>query len=105
MGIRNVTRGFTGRPRGPRDPRLPPVVADEWTALDVKVAVLTLGGPLPAASRAEFIAALRPGVDGVLITDGQRRATFLPAVWAKLSEPEQFVTALLLKGGWPESPL
>ena len=24
-------------------------------------------------------------------------------MWAKLSEPEQFVTALLLKGGWPES--
>jgi AmmeMemoRadiSam system protein A len=91
--IRNAQRAM-------RDPRLPPVVAGEWTALDVKVAVLSQGGPLPAASRAELIAALRPGVDGVLITDGQRRATFLPAVWAKLPEPARFVTALLLKGGW-----
>jgi AmmeMemoRadiSam system protein A len=94
--IRNAQRAM-------RDPRLPPVVAEEWTGLDVKVAVLTPGGSLPAASRAEFIAALCPGVDGVLITDGQRRATFLPAVWAKLPEPARFVTALLAKGGWPET--
>lgn len=92
--IRNAQRAM-------RDPRLPPVEAAEWPALDVKVAVLTPGGPIPAGTRAEFTAALRPGVDGVLLTDGQRRATFLPAVWAKLVEPVRFVDALLNKGGWP----
>jgi AmmeMemoRadiSam system protein A len=91
--IRNAQRAM-------RDPRMPPVVAEEWPRLDVKVAVLTPGKPLPTASREEFLAALRPGIDGVLITDGQRRATFLPAVWAKLAEPERFVTGLLVKGGW-----
>lgn len=93
--IRNAQRAM-------RDPRLPPVLASEWPEIDVKVAVLTAGGSLPAASRDGFLAALRPGVDGVLITDGTRRATFLPAVWAKLPEPAQFVAALLAKGGWPE---
>jgi uncharacterized protein len=94
--IRNAQRAM-------RDPRMPPVVAAEWPNLDVKVAVLTPGGPLPAATREEFTAALRPGVDGVLIIDGKRRATFLPAVWAKLSEPARFTAALLAKGGWPET--
>jgi uncharacterized protein len=94
--IRNAQRAM-------RDPRMPPVVAAEWPDLDVKVAVLTAGGSLPAADRDELIAALRPGVDGVLIADGQRRATFLPAVWAKLPEPARFVAALLVKGGWSET--
>lgn len=92
--IRNAQRAM-------RDPRMPPVEAAEWPTLDVKVAVLTPGGTIPAGTRAEFVEALRPGVDGVLITDGQRRATFLPAVWAKLPGPERFVDSLLAKGGWP----
>jgi AmmeMemoRadiSam system protein A len=92
--IRNAQRAM-------RDPRMPPVEAAEWPVLDIKVAVLTPGGPIPAGTRADFQAALRPGVDGVLITDGQKRATFLPAVWAKLADPDRFVDALLAKGGWP----
>jgi AmmeMemoRadiSam system protein A len=93
--IRNAQRAM-------RDPRMPAVELAEWPCLDVKVSVLTAEGDLPAGSRAELIGALRPGIDGVLITDGARRATFLPAVWAKLGEPERFVAALLTKGGWPD---
>ena len=40
MGIRNVTRGFTGRARGPRDPRLPPGQYDtgnRWPVLTAEV--------------------------------------------------------------------
>jgi len=92
--VRNAQRAM-------RDPRMPPVEAAEWPALDVKVAVLTPGDTIPTGTRAEFVGALRPGVDGVLITDGPRRATFLPAVWAKLVDPERFVDSLLAKGGWP----
>jgi uncharacterized protein len=92
--IRNAQRAM-------RDPRLPPLTPEEWPDLDVKVAVLAPAGGLPAGTREELLAALRPGVDGVLITDGSRRATFLPAVWAKLVTAERFVTALLAKGGWP----
>jgi uncharacterized protein len=92
--IRNAQRAM-------RDPRMPAVVAAEWPDLDVKVAVLRPGGTLPAGTRAELLAVLRPGVDGLLITDEERRATFLPAVWAKLPDPDQFLSALLVKGGWP----
>jgi AmmeMemoRadiSam system protein A len=87
--------------RAMADPRLPPVTAAEWPVLDVKVSVLSGAEPLLVAGPAELLASLRPGVDGLILTDGQRRATFLPAVWAKLPDPEHFLRALLEKGGWP----
>jgi AmmeMemoRadiSam system protein A len=91
--------------RAMRDPRLPPVTTDDWPDLDVKVSVLTAPEPLPVAGRDELLAVVRPGIDGLIIADGERRATFLPAVWAKLPEPERFLDALLAKAGftgWPE---
>jgi AmmeMemoRadiSam system protein A len=91
--IRNAQRAM-------RDPRLRPVTPVDWPDLDVKVAVLSPSEPLAAGTRAELVAALRPGVDGLLITDGARRATFLPSVWQRLDDPERFLAALLAKGGW-----
>jgi AmmeMemoRadiSam system protein A len=86
--------------RAMRDPRLPPVSADDWPELDVEVSVLTPAEPLAVAGRAELLAALRPGVDGLVLTDGVRRSTFLPAVWAKIADPAVFLDRLLVKGGW-----
>lgn len=94
----DVTRNAV---RAMADPRLPAVTADDWPDLDVKVSVLSGAEPLLVAGLADLLATLRPGVDGLTLTDGQRRATFLPAVWAKLPEPERFLNALLDKGGWP----
>jgi uncharacterized protein len=91
--------------RAMRDPRLPAVTVDDWPDLDVKVSVLTAPVPVPVAGRDELLAVVRPGVDGLIISDGERRATFLPAVWAKLPEPDRFLDALLVKAGltgWPE---
>jgi AmmeMemoRadiSam system protein A len=87
--------------RAAEDPRLPPVTAAEWSRLDISVSVLTLPRPLAAAGPAELAAALRPGLDGLILQDGRRRATFLPKVWHKLPDPADFVQALLDKGGWP----
>jgi uncharacterized protein len=90
--VRNAMRAMA-------DPRLPPVTGDDWPELDVKVSVLGPHEPLPG-DRAAVEQALRPGTDGLLITDGERRATFLPSVWAKLPTPAAFLDALLAKGGW-----
>ncbi len=84
------------------DPRLPPVTVDDWPDLAVRVSVLSRPELLAVDGPPALVGALRPGVDGLLLTDGQRRATFLPAVWRKLPEPDAFVAALLAKGGWPQ---
>lgn len=87
--------------RAMRDPRLPPVGREDWPELDVSVSVLTEPEPVNADERATLLAALRPGKDGLLLTDRYRRATFLPAVWKKLPDPDRFLDHLLAKGGWP----
>jgi AmmeMemoRadiSam system protein A len=95
---RDVTRNAV---RAMADPRLPPVTDADWPALVVSVSVLSAPEPVACATREALLAALRPGVDGLILAAGRRRATFLPKVWEKLPAPEQFLAALLAKGGWP----
>jgi AMMECR1 domain-containing protein len=40
-------------------------------------------------------------VDGVVLKEGNRRATFLPQVWEKVPEPEKFLSMLCKKMGAP----
>src|SRR5690348_15351290 len=56
--------------RAMADPRRPPVTQADWPELDVKVSVLTDPEEMPAGSRAELVAALRPGVDGLILAEG-----------------------------------
>lgn len=87
-----------------RDPRTPPVEAAELPSMTVIVAVLSPSRPLAVDSFAALLDRLRPGADGLTLTESEHRsATFLPSVWGSLGEPERFVAALLRKGGWPRS--
>jgi AmmeMemoRadiSam system protein A len=89
-----------------RDPRLPAVTLDDWEQMDVEISVL---GPLEVVDvhdRAQLLRALRPGVDGVLLSSREGRGTFLPSVWAQVGSPEEFVDLLWRKAGlragrWP----
>ena len=57
--------------------------------------------PLSYDSPEELLTALRPGIDGVVLKKGLHRATFLPQVWEKLSQPELFLGQLCNKAGLP----
>jgi AmmeMemoRadiSam system protein A len=83
------------------DPRFPKVSVQELASLLVEVSVLS---PLQPAETNAFVPLchiLRPNIDGVVLQQGHRRAVFLPQVWEQLTEPAEFLTALLQKGGWP----
>jgi AmmeMemoRadiSam system protein A len=82
------------------DPRFPPLDRHELENLELQISVLTPLEPIAAADQSALLAALRPGIDGLVLTDGLRRATFLPAVWEHVPEPAAFVTHLKHKGGW-----
>lgn len=84
-----------------RDPRFPPLSPREAPGLDIHVSVLSRPEPLPVRDRADLLRRLRPGIDGLVLSDGARRATFLPSVWEQLPAAADFVDHLLRKGGWP----
>ena len=82
-----------------RDPRFPAVSAGELSSLDIHISVLTIPSPLRFGSEAELLDLVRPGIDGLVLIEGARRATFLPDVWRKLPEPGQFLSQLKMKAG------
>ncbi len=83
------------------DPRFPPLTADEFTGVSVEVSLLSLRVPLPAASEAEAVSRVRPGVDGIYLEYEERSATFLPQVWESLPDPVAFLSALRQKARLP----
>ena len=84
-----------------RDPRFPPLSRAELEDAIVEVSVLSAPTALPVADEAELLARLRPGVDGVILSDAGHRATFLPQVWEQLPDPADFLARLRRKAGLP----
>lgn len=84
-----------------QDPRFAPLDAGEFAPTRVEVSLLTPSEALVFSDEADALAQLRPGIDGVILMRGQRRATFLPQVWDSLPEPRQFMAQLKLKAGLP----
>lgn len=83
------------------DRRFEPVRPDELDQLSIEISILSPLQPVEVESRAQLLQSLRPGVDGLVIEDRGRRATFLPKVWDNLGSPQAFVEQLLLKAGLP----
>jgi AmmeMemoRadiSam system protein B/AmmeMemoRadiSam system protein A len=85
------------------DPRFEPVSEPELPGLALEVSVLSPLEPVPVSGpgEAEALAALRPGVDGLLLEAEGRRAIFIPAMWEELPDPAEFVGHLRRKAGLP----
>lgn len=84
-----------------QDPRFTPVARDELANLELSISVLTPAQPLIFDTEQDLIEKLQPGVDGLILTDGGRRGTFLPSVWKQLPQATDFLRHLKLKAGLP----
>jgi len=84
------------------DTRFAPLSAVEIDRTRIEISVLSKLEPMEARTYSELLAQLRPLEDGLLVEDGHRRATLLPKVWERLSDPQQFVGQLMAKAGLPE---
>lgn len=84
-----------------RDPRFPPLSRRELERVHIEISVLTVPEPLAYSDGDDLLRKLRPGVDGVIIERGWRRATFLPQVWEKLPDRRDFLAQLCMKAGLP----
>jgi uncharacterized protein len=84
---------------GLEDYRFPPVRPNELPNIRVEVSRLTLPQPLAYTDSDDLLAELRPGIDGVILCDGSRRATFLPQVWEQIPDKVEFLSHLCTKMG------
>ncbi|MEF8717775.1 MAG: AmmeMemoRadiSam system protein A [Candidatus Accumulibacter necessarius] len=91
----------TRSPRPFRDHRFAPLSEEEFPRTRVEVSLLTPAEPFPVTDEADALARLRPGIDGLVLSYGRRRATFLPQVWESLPDARQFMAQLKLKAGLP----
>jgi len=82
---------------GMHDFRFPAVEPDELPHIDIEISRLTLPKRLDYETPQDLLNMLRPGIDGVIIRDSGRRATFLPQVWGKIPDPEDFLSQLCTK--------
>jgi len=83
------------------DFRFYPVRPEETAELEIEVSILSEPVPLDYQHSDELLTRLRPGVDGVILTSGLNRATFLPQVWEKVAQPSVFLDMLCEKAGLP----
>ena len=85
------------------DTRFSPVQAKELDKIKIEISRLSAPTSLNYTDTEDLLAKLRPNVDGVILTDGRRRATFLPQVWKQLPNTEEFLNHLCRKMGMPDN--
>lgn len=84
-----------------QDYRFPPVQLKEMDGIAIEISYLTKPEALEYSDLNELLKKIRPNIDGVVIRDGMRRATFLPQVWEKIPDPQDFMGELCMKMGAP----
>lgn len=82
------------------DQRFSALSRTEAEVVRIEISVLSPLEAMTVGSNRELTGSITPYVDGLLIEDRERRATFLPKVWDKLADPESFVAKLKEKAGF-----
>lgn len=85
------------------DGRFYPVTQSEYGLLTFDISILSEPKPMTFLSEEDLIKQLRPGIDGLILTDVGHKGTFLPAVWEELKEPQQFFNHLKMKAGFSQN--
>ncbi|MGD9108142.1 MAG: AmmeMemoRadiSam system protein A [Gammaproteobacteria bacterium] len=81
------------------DPRFPGITETEFEQLSIHISILSKPELMHFESEDDLLRQIRPGVDGLILSDGQYEGTFLPSVWESLPDPKQFLTHLKMKAG------
>ncbi|NMC64492.1 MAG: AmmeMemoRadiSam system protein A [SAR324 cluster bacterium] len=81
------------------DPRFKAVQRAELDSINVKISVLTEAEALHYESSEELLQQLVPFKHGVIVRKGWQAATYLPQVWAHVSDKERFLSELCVKAG------
>lgn len=81
------------------DARFTPVTKGELSKIDIEVSILSLPKEVSVKNYQEYFVKIGPNIDGVVIEQGDKKATFLPQVWKDLKTHESFLGQLCKKAG------
>ena len=81
------------------DPRFPRVTPPELGQISIEISRLSIPETLDYLDPEDLLSKLRPALDGLIMRDGFRRATFLPQVWEKIPDRSEFLDNLCMKMG------
>ncbi len=81
------------------DFRFKKLTGEEFPDVDIEISVLTVPEIVAFKDHGDLLSKIKPGIHGVVVSKGQRRATFLPQIWDQLPDKEKFFAALCQKAG------
>ena len=90
------------------DSRFQPVSEEDLARMSLHISVLSPLERIPCENMDELLPQVRPGIDGLVVTDAEHRGTYLPSVWEHFDEVSAFLHSLWLKAGltpgdWPDN--
>ncbi len=83
------------------DHRFMPLSACEFSYTQLEVSLLSPAKPMQCRDEADALTQLQAHVDGIILSKGGKRVTFLPQVWEQFPEPVVFLAHLKEKAGLP----
>lgn len=81
------------------DSRFPPLTEAELPQVDFSISLLTGFERIRYLNEADLLNRIKPGIDGIIIRDGDRQGLFLPSVWKELPDKNEFLKNLKIKAG------
>jgi len=84
---------------GFRDPRFPPISAEEFAELSVSISVLSPPQAVNVKTESELLELMLQTESGWILRRGEQRGLLLPSVWKTLPEPHRFLEQLKVKAG------
>lgn len=81
------------------DSRFPPLTPQELKDTKFSVSLLTGYERVKYTDENSLLAQIKPGIDGLVIRDGNRQGLFLPSVWKQIPDKKEFIGNLKIKAG------
>ena len=82
-----------------QDPRFEPITEREYEHINISVSILSSIEKINFRDERDLLSKIYP--HGVIISDRDRRAVYLPVVWEQLPDREVFLNSLKEKAGFP----
>jgi len=81
------------------DPRFEPLAPSELDRIKIEISILSAPHELEYKDSTDLLEKLTPLKDGVILSKGFNKATYLPQVWEDLKDKESFLSSLCIKAG------